>query len=77
MLGLLNVVKGRLEASDTIFELIKDVQDNCVMKIHRVNDEIMVNRALNVYKWDLEQKKDTILFKLLYIECQTDVKLLF
>ncbi len=50
MLGLLNVVKGRLEASDTIFELIKDVQDNCVMEIHRVNDEIMVNRALNVYK---------------------------
>jgi hypothetical protein len=50
MLGLLNMVKGRLEASDTIFELIKDVQDNCVMKIHRVNDEIMVNRALNVYK---------------------------
>jgi hypothetical protein len=52
MLGLLtlNVVKGRLEASDTIFELIKDAQDNCIMEIHRVNDEIMVNRALNVYK---------------------------
>lgn len=52
MLGLLtlNVVKARLETSDIIFELIEDVQDNFVMEIHRVNDEIMVNRVLNVYK---------------------------
>ena len=46
-----------VKASDIIFGLIEDVQDNFVMEIHRVNDEIMVNRVLNVYKWDSEQKK--------------------
>ena len=42
-----NVVRGRVEAFETVFDLIENCKDNYVMELNRTNEEIMSNRVIN------------------------------
>ena len=44
----LSVVRGRVEACETIIDLIENCKDNYVMELNRTNDEIMSNREINM-----------------------------
>ena len=44
----LSVVRGRVEACETIIDLIENYKDNYVKELNRTNDEIMSNREINM-----------------------------
>ena len=43
--------RGRVEACETIIDLIENCKDNYVMELNRTNDEIMSNREINVCRY--------------------------
>jgi hypothetical protein len=40
--------RGRVEACETIIDLIENYKDNYVRELNRTNDEIMSNREINM-----------------------------
>ena len=39
----LDLIRGRVEAIEMIFDLIDNITNNFLLEMHRVNDELMVN----------------------------------
>jgi len=44
----LDLIRGRVEAIEMIFDLIDNIKNNFLLEMHRVNDELMVNCELNL-----------------------------